>query len=205
MGNPSATRVSLLFELRELDNTQAWEKFVHQYGPMIYGWCQFWKLQQADAEDVTQALLLRLFQLMRQFEYDATQGSFRAWLKTVTRNAVRDHWRRKQAMTADESGIWEQMLNTPSAEDFANRIEQSFDLELLETAKSRVKKRVAEHTWQAFKLTELTDLKPKEIAAQTGLSVAMVYVAKSKVVRMLKEEVQAIEKEYERANAASRP
>ena len=202
MNIPSRTRVSLLLELRDLENSQAWEEFVSQYGPMIYNWCQYWKLQKIDAEDVTQALLLKLFQQMRQFDYEPTQGSFRSWLKTVTRNAVRDHWRRKKAVTAEKTEIWEQLLNTPAAEDFSERMEKAFDLELLQEAKQRVQNRLAAHTWRAFELSEKGKLSAQEIGSETGLSVAMVYVAKSKVVRLLKQEVSRIEGEY---NSRSKP
>ncbi|MEM7476866.1 MAG: sigma-70 family RNA polymerase sigma factor [Planctomycetota bacterium] len=197
MNIPSQTRVSLLLELRDLENSQAWEEFVSQYGPKIYNWCQFWKLQQVDAEDITQALLLKLFQQMRQFEYQPSQGSFRSWLKTVTRNAVRDHWRRKKAVTAEKSEVWEQMLNTPAVEDFSARMEKIFDLELLQFAKLRVKSRVAAHNWKVFELSEKGDMTVQEISAKTGVRVPMVYVAKSKIVRLLKEEVALIEAEYD--------
>ena len=66
----------------------AWAEFAGRYGRKIYGWCRRWQLQPADAEDVTQQVLLKLAQKMGAFRYDPAQ-SFRAWLKTVTHHAWR--------------------------------------------------------------------------------------------------------------------
>ena len=62
----------------------AWSEFVDHYGPKIMGWCQKWKLQEADAQDVTQNVLLRLAEKLKDFSYDATK-SFRAWLRRSRR------------------------------------------------------------------------------------------------------------------------
>ena len=67
-------------------NQEAWSEFVRRYGPQIYRWCRRWQLQEADAEDVTQAVLLKLSEKMRTFRYDA-ERSFRAYLKTLARYA----------------------------------------------------------------------------------------------------------------------
>src|SRR5262245_35756573 len=83
----SLTDVSLLLRLRQdPSDPTAWRAFVERYGRRIYGWCRQWRLQEADAEDVTQNVLQILAEEMKKFRYDAG-GSFRAWLKTVARHA----------------------------------------------------------------------------------------------------------------------
>ena len=81
------TRVTLLARLR-LDPTDqaAWDVFVERYGRHIYRWCRRWKLQDADAEDVTQDILAKLSRTLRDFHYDPAR-SFRGWLKTVAHHA----------------------------------------------------------------------------------------------------------------------
>jgi RNA polymerase sigma-70 factor (ECF subfamily) len=84
------TSITLLGRLRqEPADSSAWRDFVARYRPRIVAYCLAFPLQQADAEDVTQAVLVKLIAKMRDFRYDPTQ-SFRAWLKTVTRNALLD-------------------------------------------------------------------------------------------------------------------
>src|SRR3954453_20425434 len=84
------TRVALLTRLRHDPFDQAgWDEFVERYGRLIYRWCRQWKLQDADAEDLTQIILVKLTQKLRAFTYDPSR-SFRGWLKTVAHHAWRD-------------------------------------------------------------------------------------------------------------------
>src|SRR5581483_12360673 len=86
----SRTSVSLLGRLRQNHTDQeAWSEFVRRYAPRILCWCRHWNLQEADAQDVTQDVLLKLADKMRTFAYDPSL-SFRAWLKTLTHHAWRD-------------------------------------------------------------------------------------------------------------------
>src|SRR5262245_18672397 len=84
------TRVTLLSQLRHAPCDQAgWAEFIERYGRHIYRWCRRWRLQDADAEDVTQNILVKLTQKLRAFVYDPSR-SFRGWLKTVAHHAWRD-------------------------------------------------------------------------------------------------------------------
>ncbi|MEM8913956.1 MAG: sigma-70 family RNA polymerase sigma factor [Planctomycetota bacterium] len=192
MDSDSKTRASLLMQLRDAEDQVAWQQFVDRYGPMIYQWCRFWRLQEADAEDITQTLLVKLFHRLSDFDYDPSVGSFRGWLKTVTHNAVRDFSRRRTPANVDEI-TWNVLREQPAHDDLATRMEKAYDLELLEHAKQRVRGRVAEHTWSAYELCEQGTLSTDDIAMKTGMQAAMVYVVKSKVIRMLKEELANLE------------
>jgi RNA polymerase sigma factor (sigma-70 family) len=189
------TRLTLLDRLRQDPSDQAgWDEFVECYGRHIYRWCRQWKLQDADAEDVTQDILVKLTQRLRVFAYDPSR-SFRGWLKTVAHHAWRDFddSRRQARRAAGASQVQEQMLALEAREDLAQKLEEAFDLELLEAAKVRVRLRVAPHTWEAFCLMAFEGLPVVEVAARVQLQVAMVYVAKSKVQRMLQEEIGKLE------------
>jgi RNA polymerase sigma factor (sigma-70 family) len=189
------TRVTLLVRLSQDPTDQAaWDVFVERYGRQIYRWCRQWKLQNADAEDVTQNILLKLSQKLRTFAYDPSR-SFRGWLRTVAHHAWRDFVdspRRTQAAAGD-SQAWELMQTLEAREDLIQRLQEAFDHELLEAAKVRVRLRVAPHTWEAFRLVALEDLPVAEVAATVRMQVAMVYVAKCKVQKMLQEEIQKLE------------
>ena len=192
---PPTTRISLLTQLRHDPSDQAgWDEFVERYGRHIYRWCRRWKLQDADAEDVTQDILVKLARKLREFAYDPSR-SFRGWLKTVAHHAWRDFVdspRRAQAAAGDNQ-VWELMRTLEAREDLIRRLEEAFDLELLEAAKVQVRLRVAPHTWEAFSLLVLEGLPAAEVAARVRLQVAMVYVAKSKVQKMLQEEIGKLE------------
>jgi RNA polymerase sigma factor (sigma-70 family) len=188
----SHTSATLLGRLRQIPPDQAaWARFADRYGRKIYGWCRQWKLQEADAEDVAQAVLLKLAERMRAFEYDPAR-SFRAWLKTVTRHAWLDSCSARPAAAGGSQAV--QMLQTVEArEDLIRRLDAEFDRELLEEASARVRVRVAPRTWEAFERTAVRGQSGAEAAAALGMKVATVFVARSKVQKMLQEELRKLD------------
>src|SRR5262249_43828917 len=102
--------------------------------------------------------------------------------------------RREARRAAGDGRVQELMLTLEAREDLARRLEEAFDLELLDAAEVRVRLRVAPHTWEAFRLLALEGLPVAEVAARVRLQVAMVYVAKSKVQKMLQEEMGKLER-----------
>ena len=103
--------------------------------------------------------------------------------------------RRRQPLPAGgDSQVEELLLTVEAREDLARKLEEAFDLELLEAAKLRVRLRVAPQTWEAFRLVALESLPAAEVADRVRLQVAMVYVAKSKVQKLLQEEIGKLER-----------
>jgi RNA polymerase sigma factor (sigma-70 family) len=190
-----ATSPTLLGRLGRVPADQAaWGEFAERYGRKIYGWCRHWQLQEADAEDVTQQVLLKLAHKMRTFSYDPSR-SFRAWLKTVTHHAWRDYveTRQRPGAGSGDTQVLEQ-LNTVQARDgLADELDEEFTRDLLDEAMARVQLRVQPHTWQAFRLLAVEGRSGAEVAEQLGMKVATVFVARSKVQKMLQEEVRKLE------------
>jgi RNA polymerase sigma-70 factor (ECF subfamily) len=191
----SGTRITLLGRLRrDPTNQAAWAEFVDQYGPRIYAWCRKWNLQEADAQDVTQNVLLKLARKMGEFTYDPSR-SFRAWLKTLTHHAWSDFLesRRRPGLGSGDSDAAAMLNSVEAREDLVRQLEEEFDRELLREAMTRVRLRVAPQTWQAFTLTALEGLSGAEAAERIPMQVAQVFVAKRRVQKMLREEVARLE------------
>lgn len=189
------TSASLLERLRLTpDDAAAWAEFVDRYGTVLYDWCRRWNLQDADAQDVTQAVLLRLVRGLRQFRYDPDQ-SFRGWLWRVAHNAWQDFVTTRRRDTATRYGHDEgdALAGFASRDDLMTRLDKEFDHELLEEAKTRVRIRVEPHTWDAFRLTAEEDMPAADAAKQLGLPIATVFKAKSKVLKMLQQEIRRLE------------
>jgi len=191
------TRASLLLRLRQAPpDQQAWAEFVDRYGRQIHAWCRRWGLQEADAQDVTQTVLLQLASKLQTFSYDPAQR-FRAWLKTLTHHAWSDFlaaWRPAVKGSGD-SGL-QKLLDTAQARDeLTRRLQEAFDQELLELATASVRARVEERTWEAFRLTTQEGLSGARAAAQLGMLVGTVYQAKSKVQAMLQETLRQLQEE----------
>src|SRR6516162_13026 len=188
------TRLTLLARLRQDPTDQAaWEAFVERYGRHIYRWCRQWKLQDADAEDVTQEVLAKLARKLRDLHYDPSR-SFRGWLKTVAHHAWKNFVDSRRARAAPgDIQVHEWMHTIEAREYLVQKLEEAFDYELLEEAKVRVRLRIAPHTWEAFRLVALEGLPATEVATTIHMQVAMVYVAKGKVQKMLREEIRRLE------------
>lgn len=191
----NTTRATLLGRLQQdPTNESAWKEFVENYGPKIYGWCRYWKLQESDAQDITQDVLLRLATTMKSFSYDRSK-SFRGWLKTLTHHAWADFVRRRRqgdVGTGDTQSV--QLLHSIEArDDLLERLEAEFDRELMNEAMLRIRVRVAAQTWEAFRLTAVEGLSGAEAAKELGMPVAHVYVAKSRVTQMLQKEIARLE------------
>src|SRR5262249_16795896 len=134
-------------------DADAWGEFVDRYGRKIYRWCLQRQLQAADAQDVTQIVLLKLAQKMQTFEYDPSK-SFRAWLKTVTHHAWQDYIASvKPGMKgAGDSQAHQLLINQAAPEDLDSFLDEEHRQTLLGEALARVQARVEPKTWQAFHL-----------------------------------------------------
>ncbi len=141
-----------------------------------------WHLQEADAQDVTQTVLLKLAEQMRTFTYDPGR-SFRAYLKTLTHRAWCNFLesRRRLGVGSGDSAVLEVLQTIAAREDLVERLNEEFDRELLDEAMARVRERVEAHTWEAFCLTVLEGLSGAAVGERLGLKVATVFKAKSKV------------------------
>lgn len=194
-----ATSTTLLQRLRDVSDAEAWNDFVDRYSPRVFEWCRKNSLQDSDAADVTQQVLLKLVTTMRTFEYDQHRGTFRGWLKTVTTNTVRDlarQWQNRNVRAAGDTVTAEQLnsISTPSAlDELSQRIEAQYRDELLREAESRIRVRVKTETWDAWHQTAVEQKKVVDVAAAVGMTVAEVYVAKSRVNKMMRDEVQRME------------
>jgi RNA polymerase sigma-70 factor (ECF subfamily) len=196
------TSITLLARLRRSPTDQvAWDRFVERYGPAIYRWCRHRGLQKTDAEDVTQDVLLRLLEKMRTFQYDAA-GSFRGWLHTLTHHAWYDFLKKRQRCLcgAGEGSSVLPMLQTVEArEELIRHLEEEFDLELLDQAMAEVQRHVEPRTWAAFRLLAVEGHSGAEVAALLQMKVAAVFVARSRVQKMLRAEVQRLEEAHDTA------
>lgn len=201
--NGLTTRVSLLLKIRSDPSDQiAWQLFVDRFGPLIHAWCRHWKLQEADAQDVTQIVLLKLVRTLPDFEYDATR-SFRGWLRTITLRTWSDFIESQQRGIQAAGDNLKQLYALEARDDLYRRLQDEFDQERAEQAMELVRVRVEPHTWDAFRLTAMDGLTTKEAAGLLQMSIAGVYRARSVVQAMLKETIATLDSEPGLAVAAS--
>ena len=193
--DPLRTSLTLLGRLRQDPKDQAaWSDFVARYGSRILLWCRGWRLQESDAQDVTQEVLLKLNGLMARFVYDPS-GSFRGWLKTLTHHAWRDlvTERRRAGLGGGNGRVEKLMVSLQAGEDLVDQLDAEFRQEVMDRAMERVRQRVSERTWDAFRLTALEQWTGKAAAERLEIKVARVYGARSAVKEMIREEIRRLE------------
>ena len=190
----SRTSPSLLLRVALLPaDEEAWREFVDRYGPKIIRWCRDRGLQEADVEDVSQGVLAELAERLPRFHYNPS-GSFRGFLRKVVRDAVSDALTARGRLAgAGRTETLDLLSSLEARDDLVRRLEEEFDLELLEAAKLRVRRRVEPRTWEAFEQTAIEGRPAPEVARELGMKVGTLYQAKSSVLRMIQEEVRELE------------
>lgn len=187
---------SLLLRVQEMQ-PDAWARMVDVFSPIIYHWARRAGLSGSDSADVVQEVFTSIARRIQTFQRQKAKGSFRSWLATITRNQIRDAFRRKQKQ-ADARGGSTAMLDflkvaTP-VEDLSEESISVADLEsrLPQRILHIVQSECDEKTWQAFWQTTI-DEKPASVVAESlGINVASVYQAKSRTLRRLRKRMDEL-------------
>jgi RNA polymerase sigma-70 factor (ECF subfamily) len=187
------TSASLLAKLRQpVDleaTTAAWGRFVQLYTPLLFYWARRVGLRDEDAADLVQDVFATLVQKMPAFSYDADKG-FRAWLRTVTLNKWRDRLRQSvlPSGTASDPSVSE--VADSSGPDLLEETE--YRRYLVQRALHLMQTEFAPNTWKACWEHVVMDRPAAEVAAELGIGVGAVYVAKSRVLGRLRQELSGL-------------
>ncbi|MFO0915657.1 MAG: sigma-70 family RNA polymerase sigma factor [Pirellulales bacterium] len=177
------TPVSLLQRLQARATDSDWERFVHLYTPLLYYWIRRQGFVREDASELVQDVMLTLIVQLPTFRYDSSR-SFSAWLKTVAGNRCRDMRRRLQLRKKRD------LPREVASEN--DEIEELADLEyqrrLAQEALTILQAEFEPNTWRAFWGLAVESRPARELAAELGMTVNAVYVAKSRVLRRLRQE-----------------
>jgi len=191
------TRPSLLVRIRDPRDSESWRVFVELYTPPVLRYCRLRGLQDADAADVTQEVMAQVARSMRSFRYSPERGRFRDWLGPITRRKVNRHLTKKNLGTAGLGG------NTAPADTFNPRAVEAdaqwnaeFNAQILRAALDRVRPCFGAGTWNAFASVWLDNKTAADTARELSVSLEAVYVAKSKVLKRLEEEVLELAEDF---------
>ena len=194
MADIPSTRASLLVRLRDRLDESAWSEFVRLYAPVVYRFARRRGLQDADAADLTQEVLKSVSASVGAF--DPARGLFRGWLFTLVHRRLYDlqqTMRRQPVGSGDQATV--QLLNEAPAQDDESFWDQEYERQLFQVAAERVRPTLVDATWQAFWQTAVDGAKPQDVARSLDVSVASVYLAKSRVMVKLKEEIARLKTE----------
>jgi RNA polymerase sigma factor (sigma-70 family) len=196
MADAPVTQPSLLIRLGDKQDTVAWAQFVEVYAPLVYGFARKHGMQDADAADLTQEVMRAVAGAISRLEYDPRRGTFRSWLFTVVRNKFRNYLSNKtrKQMTSGGSSVQELLEAQPDRVDaLEEQWDHEYDQRVFSWAVDRVKGSFTEKTWQAFWQVSVEGKNARDVAQNVGISVGAVYIAKSRVLARLKEQIQLLQ------------
>lgn len=197
MAEPPLTRVTLLARIRDGRDADAWREFVQLYGPVVYRFARNRGLQDADAADLMQDVLRSVARNAHRMEYDPKRGTFRGWLYTVTRNKIYNFLtaQRHRPRGTGDADAQERLDATPARDDGEGpdaEWEKEYQRRLSARAMERVKDEFQPATWQAFWATAVEGKPAAEVGAGLKMTPGAVYVAKSRVLARLRDEVRKL-------------
>jgi RNA polymerase sigma-70 factor (ECF subfamily) len=186
----SDTSPSLLERLHDQSDAEAWRRMVAIYTPLIQGWLRRYNLSEADAEDVTQDVLGVVVRELPSFRHNQRRGAFRTWLKTITVNRLRQLWRTKRSRPEAAGGsAFAAMLDelADPTSGLSRLWDREHDRHVARRLLAGVELEFQPSTWRAFRMTVLEGRPTDQVAAELGLTANAVLIAKSRVLKRLRE------------------
>jgi RNA polymerase sigma-70 factor (ECF subfamily) len=191
---PPSISMSLLDRLRER-KAEDWSRLLALFVPVVYQWGRLAGLQDCDAADVVQEVFAAVHVGLDNFRKDSTRGSFRGWLHGITRNKVCDHFRRRERGPLAEGGS----DAVRRLHDFPDRVGDRAEENAAETTQFLARRALElirgdfeVATWAAFHAVVVEERPAPTVAEDLGVSVGTVYVAKSRVLKRLREELAGL-------------
>ena len=186
------TRYSLLSRLQNRDDQESWKDFFDTYWRLIYVAALKSGLTESEAQDVVQETIICVAKDIEKFKRDRSLGSFKGWLRNLTRWRIADQLRKRDPATA--------MLPGELTEENDAGLEkiwtEEWQTNLMVVALERVKRRVKEEHYQIFDLNVIKQLPAREVARLLGVNVALVYLAKHRVLALVRREVRLLEQQW---------
>lgn len=192
----NTTSQSLLRRLQEKDPDEgSWRRLVALYKPLLLHWLRQASAQAQDIEDLTQEILAVIVREVASFHHSGQTGAFRAWLKAITVNRIRT-FSRSRKLGAAAAGSMEFLHLADRLDDPESQLSRAWDEEhdrhvlrgLLDIMAAEFEPR----TLEAFRRVTLKGEPAKAVAVELSMTIGAVYVAKSAVLRRLREEAKGL-------------
>lgn len=190
------TRASLIVSLPCAEDAAAWREFVGIYEPFVYRFARRNGLQDADAAELVQNVLMSVVKAVGRWEAEPKRARFRSWLFTIARNQLIDMLARRNRIRSGSSSVIDLLSQQKASGDLTAKFVLDHRRELFRWAASQVKKAVTAPTWQAFWLTSVEEKTVEEAAAALKMTPGAVYIARSRVLAKLRAEVRALEADH---------
>lgn len=189
------TSISLLSRIRENPDSEAWDKLVSLYRPLLMTWLARFDVQHDDAEDLIQDVMLVVIRELPTFQHNRRTGAFRTWLRNILVNRLRDFWRSRQYRpTAPGTSSFQQQLDelADAGSDASQIWDREHDEFVMQRLMEVVEPQFEPQTWLAFRRQVIDGVRADAVAAELGMKPGAVYMAKSRVLLALRRESEGL-------------
>jgi RNA polymerase sigma-70 factor (ECF subfamily) len=181
------TSRTLLDRLRNQQDPRAWQVWLSVYEPWLRDWLGRHHFQPADSDDLLQNILVVVSRKLPAFVHNGQPGAFRTWLRHILVHEVRSFFRRRRP-AADPPSDWLDRLEDPGS-DLSRQWDQEHNQQVVRRLLAAIQRDFEDSTWEVFRLLVLEDRPAAEVARRTGLTRNAIYVAKSRVLKRLRQDL----------------
>jgi RNA polymerase sigma-70 factor (ECF subfamily) len=188
----SLTSATLIEKVKQGER-ESWERLMKLYRQLVLWWCRGKVACPEDAEEVTQEVFTTVFTNIGEFTRRQEGGGFRAWMRAITRNKLGDYLRRacKWPTAVGGSDAQAILVEVPADDGEASSADEcaSERVILVRSALEQVRSEFEPNTWNATLRTAVEGQPAADVAAALGMTPAAVYIAKSRVLARLRQEL----------------
>ena len=191
------TRNSLILRLPSFCDAAAGEELVSNYEPMVLRFAKRHGLQDADARELVQNVLLAVARAVPRWRPDPARGRFRTWLFRIARNQLLRMLSRRLTTTVGGSDEMSALCELASPTADQQVLEAEYRREIFRTAAAHVRTHFSPSTWDAFWKSCVEQQSVEEVTVTLGMTPGAVYVARCRVLHRLREVIRQWESDYE--------
>jgi RNA polymerase sigma-70 factor, ECF subfamily len=170
---------------------EAWRRLADIYSPLLHASLRRYDVQVADAEDLIQDVLLTVSRELPKFEHSGRAGAFRSWIRSILVHRVRDYWRSRKYRPSPPGGSsWAERLEllVDESSDASREWNLEHDRHVMARLLEQVRPRFETKTWEAFHRQVFNGQRADAVAQELGMPLNSVYVARSRVLSVLRRE-----------------
>lgn len=189
------TSLSLLHRLRQSSDSETWDRLVGLYVPLLKIWLRKYGVQDSDADDLVQEVLIAVSSDVTTFDHNGRPGAFRTWLRSILVNRLRNFWRARdrRPQARGDSDIERRLMQLEDpASEMSQLWNRQHDRHVVRQLLALSEPQFAPSTWKAFFRVAIDGERPDVVATELGISLNAVFIAKSRVLSKLRQEAEGL-------------
>ena len=196
------TRSSLINRLKDTLNDESWEVFFNTYWELIYSVARRAGLSEADSQDIVQETIIKVHKSLDRFQYNRERGSFKGWLRTITRSRLTEHFKKQQRQPQTQQPREDEddplaNLADPQGPEMERIWREEWSRSLIQRALAFLKQQVSLKQYQIFKCHCIDEWTVKEVCDALNVNAAQVYMAKKRVGKIFAAKLERLKQEEE--------